>query len=399
MRKFIYLLYILSFMRFNPFNPIQPARPDFFVGREPEITSFEKNIVQTMNGSPMNMAITGNRGMGKTSLLVKLEQLAKDQKCLVLRMSNYEGNIADIPEFCDYLTSNLKREILSKKPLGEKFDQLQRWVATIKPTIGWNDINLSIEKKQVVQEVFRQRLLKLWGEMKGGFKCAVILIDEAESLEGVKGGLLTFMREVFQRIENEAKYCIVLAGKFNFTERMSESFSPLNRFFPCNRLLALDKESMRTYILQRLATVNVGIDEKAIDYILRKCEGHPYVLVSICYLLFDALNEDENHITPDVVRRAEQKIDYRLGQDFFSPMFHPLTPKAREIIITIAKNAKALEFSFKDAVDWLKMPRNYVSPYIKELLRKGVLDKPDRGRYRIFHTLFLRYLASKENNE
>lgn len=386
-------------MRYNPFNPTQPARPDFFVGREPEILEFEKILVQTINGSPMNLVVTGNRGVGKTSLLVKFEQIAKEKKCLVLRMSNYEGNVSTLPEFCDYLCSNLKREILSKKPLGEKFDQLQQWVATLKPILEWKDISLSIEKKQVVQELFRQRLLKLWSEMKDEFECCVLLIDEADSFEKIKGDVLTFMREVFQRIESESKYCIVLAGKFNFTERMSESFSPLNRFFPSQRLMPLDKNSMREYILKRLATVKVGIDEVAIKYILEKCEGHPYVLVAICYLLFDSLNENENHITSDVITRAKEKIDFKLGQDFFSPMFHPLTPKAREMIITIAKSAKSLEFSFKDAVNWLNLPRNYVSPYIKELLRKGVLDKPDRGRYKIFHTLFLEYLASKENSD
>lgn len=398
--KFIYMLYYLSIMRFNPFNPTQPARPDFFVGREPELTEFEKITTQTMHGSPMNMLITGNRGMGKTSLLVKFEQIARGMGLLVLRISNYEGNISNIADFCDYITSNLKREILSKRPVGEKFKQLQEWIATLKPTIGWQDISLSVEKSQVIQEVFRQRLMKLWNEMKDDFKGAVILIDEAESLQKIQDvDVLSFMREVFQRIESEAKYSIVLAGKFNFTERMSESFSPLNRFFPCHRLVPLDDASMKNYILRKLTTVNVGIDDNAIKYMLEKCEGHPYVLVAIGYLLFDSLNETEDHITGDVVIRATEKINHRLAQDFFEPMFHPLTPKAREIITTIAKKSKSLEFSFKDAVEWNKMPRNYVSPYIKELLRKGVLDKPDRGKYKIFHTLFLGYLASKEKAE
>lgn len=381
-------------MRFNPFNPTQPARPDFFVGREPEINEFEKILVQTMHASPMNMSVTGNRGMGKTSLLVKFEYIAKEQKCLVLRISNYEDNISDVMDFCDYISSNLKREILSRKVMGESFKKLQEWASTLKPTIEWKEISLSVERKQVIQEIFRKRLIKLWDEMKDDFSAVAILIDEAESLESIKG-IFTFLREVFQRIENETKYCIVLAGKLNFTERMSESFSPLNRFFPCFRLLGLDERSMKEYIIKKLASVNVGIDEGAIKYIIQTSEGHPYVLVAICYLLFDSLNNEETHITQEIVIRANEKIKYRLAQDFFTPMFHPLTPKAKEIIIEIAKHAKTLEFSFKDAVNWLDMPRNYVSPYIKELLRKGVLDKPERGRYKIFHTLFLEYLSSK----
>jgi Cdc6-like AAA superfamily ATPase len=75
-------------MRFNPFNPQQPARPDFFVGRAEELEKFEQNLLQTIHDSPMNMAITGNRGIGKTSTLIKFEEIAKRHNCLVVRLSN-----------------------------------------------------------------------------------------------------------------------------------------------------------------------------------------------------------------------------------------------------------------------------------------------------------------------
>ena len=102
-------------MRINPFNPQQPAKSDFFIGREPEITAFEKFLRQTISGSPMNMSITGNRGIGKTSLLIKLEESAKKEKCLAIRLSNYEGNVSGIIDFSEFLSSNIEMEILSKK--------------------------------------------------------------------------------------------------------------------------------------------------------------------------------------------------------------------------------------------------------------------------------------------
>lgn len=401
MGNFIYLLYLRTDMlRYNPFNPQQPARPDFFVGREPEITEFEKMLSQTMHGSPMNMSITGNRGMGKTSILVKFEDLARNEGCLTLRLLNYEGNVTNIIDFSDYLSSNLKREILSRRPLERGMSGLQDWVATLKPTFSWNEAALSLEKQQVIQELLRQRLIKLWNEMKDEYKAAVILIDEAESLESIQG-ILPFLREVFQRLAADANYMVVIAGKLNFPERMSESFSPLNRFFPCSKLMPFGDNEARTYAIKRLATVNVGIDEAALNYIAQRSEGHPYVLVAMGYLLFDSLRDEETHITKEVALRAEEKINARLAQDFFAPMYHPLTPRAQEILQRIASKSKTLEFSFKDAVDWLDMPRNYVSPYIKELLRKGVLNKPRRGSYQIFHTLFLEYvlhLAKREKS-
>ena len=74
-------------MRFNPFNPQYPPRSEFFVGRTEEIERFEQILLQTINSSPLNMALTGNRGIGKTSTLGKFEELAGAKNCLVIRSS------------------------------------------------------------------------------------------------------------------------------------------------------------------------------------------------------------------------------------------------------------------------------------------------------------------------
>ncbi len=374
-------------MRFNPFNPQQPARPDFFVGREPELQEFEKFLNQTIHSSCMNMSITGNRGMGKTSLLIKCEEIARANSCLVLRISNYENNVSNVVEFADYVSSNLKAEILAKKPI-EKFKE---WVTSIKPVIGWNDVTLTIEKKHYIEELFRRRLQEMWNEIKKEFKAIVILIDEAESLERIEGGM-TFLRESFQKIEENSNYMVVLAGKLNFPERMSESFSPLNRFFPVHKLVPFSKEEIKRYVEKKLLVTDVKIDARAFEYIYKKSEGHPYVLVAMCYIIFDSLSDVESEINPSIIERSRLKIESKLQQDFFSPMYHPLTKKAKEVLGKICYNATSLDFSFREACRWTKMERNYVSPYIKELLRKGIINKPERGKYEIFHILFVDYV-------
>jgi hypothetical protein len=383
-------------MRINPFNPQQPARPDFFVGREPEITQFEKYLMQTINGSPMNMAITANRGMGKTSILIKFAEIAKKEKCLVVRLSNYEGNVTDITDFSDFLSSNIKTELLSKKPIDGKVQDIVNWAKSLTPQIQWNDIKLSLEKKQLVQKIFSDRLIKLWDEIKKDFKACVILIDEAESLEKIDG-VFQFLREVFQRVSEETNYMVILAGKLNFPERMSESFSPLNRFFPVWKLDPFNEKDIQIYIEKKLKTVNVTIDNKAIQLIAEKSEGHPYVLVSMCYIIFDSLIDNERIISGDVTDRAMPKIHCDLAKDFFSPMYHPLTPKAKTVLYKIALNLKELDFSFREACVWTGMERNIVSPYIQELLRKGIINKPERGQYQVFHKLFLDYVKNMES--
>ena len=377
-------------VRYNPFNPQLPARPQIFVGREPEISQFERFLSQTNHGSPMNMSITGNRGMGKTSLLNKFEDLARTNQSMVLRLSNYEGNVNCIVELADYITTNLKREILVRKPLGSEYERIKQFAASIKPTISFSDISLSIERNQIVQELFRTRMLKLWEEMKCQYGSCVILFDEAESLEKIEGALI-FLREVFQRIAVEANYMVVLAGKLNFPERMSESFSPLNRFFPCSGLTPFSLDESEAYISKQLADVGVSIDIDALSLIALRAEGHPYVLVATCYMIFDGLGST-NRISMETIKKLEEPVFSRLAQDFFAPMYHPLTPGAKKVIGKIAANAGTDIFYFRDSVKWMKTKSSNVSPYINELMRKGVINKLERGKYQIFHGLFVEYV-------
>lgn len=390
-KTYIFQLYeLFMVVRYNPFNPQQPAKPHFFVGRTNEIKCFQTFLSQTIHGSPMNMSITGDRGMGKTSILNKFEELAKTEKALVVRISNYESNVKDMVELSEFLITSIQREIISKSPVSQAMSNFGKWLGSFKPTIEIQGVSLTLEKKQIIQDLLRERLQEIWENTKEKYSSIVILVDEAESLEDI--GALTFLREVFQRVQADSNYMIVLAGKFNFPERMSEQFSPLNRFFPAQRLRRLDNQDVRNYLKNRLSETQVTISKKATNEIFRKSEGHPYVLVCISFLVFDSLNDDENQITDLIVERCIWKIRGRLSQDFFTPMFHPLAPQAKKIICLIAKNIKGLKFSLSQATQVTKMQNNQLSGYFADFLKRGILTKPSRGIYWIFHTQFKEYL-------
>ncbi|MBI4708325.1 MAG: hypothetical protein HY761_10465 [Candidatus Omnitrophica bacterium] len=149
------------------------------------------------------------------------------------------------------------------------------------------------------------------------------------------------------------------------------------------------------YIERKLKETGIKIEENAVSLIASKSEGHPYVLVSMCYAIIDSMAENEKKITEETVKTALPKIYNDLAKDFFAPMFHPLTPKAKEVLLTLARSISGKEFSFSEAVNRTNKEANYLSPYIKEMLRKGVLNKPERGRYAFFHILFVEYLRGR----
>ena len=384
-------------IRYNPFNPQQPAKPHFFVGRDNEVKCFQNFLGQTIHNSPMNMSITGDRGMGKTSILNKFEEIAKTENSLVIRISNYEGNVKDLIELSEFLVTSIQRELISRNPISKTLNDFGRWLGSFKPTIEMQGISVTLEKKQIFQDIFRERLQEIWEKVKDKYSSIVILVDEAESLENMDA--LTFLREVFQRVQSNSNYMIVLAGKFNFPERMSEQFSPLNRFFPAQRLRRLEEKDVAKYLTNRLSETGININKNAIYDILKMSEGHPYVLVCISFLVFDSLNDNETEINKDIVNRCIWKIRGRLSQDFFTPMFHPLSPQAKKIICAIACNIRGLKFTMDEATRITRMQNNQLSGYFAEFLKRGILTKPSRGIYWIFHTQFKEYLVYNSKNK
>lgn len=378
-------------MRVNPFNPQQPAKPQFFVGREPEIKTFTNFLFQTINSSPMNMSITGDRGMGKTSLLIKFEQIAREQGCMTLRISNYEGSVNNVIELSNFLVDNIQAEVLSRSAVKRTMEDIKKFFNELTAEFSIGDISLSVRReKTIIQDLIIKKLINIWEKVKNEYKAIIILIDEAENLEKIQS--LTFLREVFQKIQATCNYMVVLAGKLNFPEKMSETFSPLNRFFPAQRLRPLSNNYIDKYIKERLSASGIIIEYDSLRRIEKLSEGHPYVLVSVCYWVFDSLADNENKIDNATVGRCMAKIRGRLSEDYFAPMLQPLRPKTKKILCKIILPLSGLNFSSNEACKLASLPPYKLSPYLGELTEKGVITRVSRGQYKLFHTLFKEYL-------
>lgn len=63
-------------MRYNPFRPNGLVAPGMFSGRMEEIGSIEQSLLQTKNGNPQHFLIEGERGIGKSSLMLIARALA-----------------------------------------------------------------------------------------------------------------------------------------------------------------------------------------------------------------------------------------------------------------------------------------------------------------------------------
>ena len=64
-------------MKYNPFRPNSPVNPGMFQGRQTEVAAIGKALFQTRHGNPQHILIEGERGLGKSSLMLMLSFMAK----------------------------------------------------------------------------------------------------------------------------------------------------------------------------------------------------------------------------------------------------------------------------------------------------------------------------------
>ena len=75
--------------RINPFRPNSPVNPGMFVGRVDELNRLEGSMLQTLADQPEHFMITGERGIGKTSLLMYLRFVAEGNYSILGKNFNF----------------------------------------------------------------------------------------------------------------------------------------------------------------------------------------------------------------------------------------------------------------------------------------------------------------------
>src|SRR3989339_773401 len=90
-------------VKINPFKPNSPVPPGMFVGRLDELERLEAQLFQTKAGQPTNFSLTGERGIGKSSLLLYLTALAEGK----INIETIRLNFLVIDAFLDQKTTQL----------------------------------------------------------------------------------------------------------------------------------------------------------------------------------------------------------------------------------------------------------------------------------------------------
>lgn len=308
-----------------------------FSGRAEELEILENILYQTKQGNPHHFAITGERGIGKSSLLFYLTLVARGE------IDSWEGNLfrflvlnIELQPTTSYLEiikkigAELERTISShekaKELVKSVWEFLSRWEAFgVKYRGG--------ERKEAPPELLEDlthTTAEVIARMKSEFDGLLILIDEADK-PPTEAGLGQFTKLFTEGLlkrgcENVA---VGLAGLPTLLGKLRSSHESSLRIFQFMRLLPLLPEERISVIRRGLAEAkqkngyDVTATSPAEKMIANFSEGYPHFIQQFAYSAF--LADSDNEIDDvDVLKGAfkeEGGAIQQLGIRYFENLY------------------------------------------------------------------------------
>lgn len=313
-------------VKVNPFKPNSPVGPGMFIGRVMELQRLEASLLQTRAGNPTNFMITGERGIGKSSLLNYVKVLAQGQEPTLdnerlrflvvdtdIDQNTTQIGLAKKIEFG--LRMGLGQDEPARKLFKDFWDFFKRFEAAgvkLKPEEKTDQDEMVLEEfsyslaETVKRVVTHESNPSVFNTHYDGI---LILIDEADN-SGRTLQLGTFFKLLMERLQRRGcEYLMVgLAGLPDLRDVLMSSHPSSLRLFdeqPLGRLSEFEVAQVIEAGLKKAENDNkirCGITKEAKVNLVKLSEGYPHFIQQFGYSAFAA--DSDNLIDEDDVREG-----------------------------------------------------------------------------------------------
>lgn len=384
----------------NPFTPGSGLFPPYFADREREVEEFTGRLRSTLEGVPRHLAVLGEWAIGKTSLLIQLRQLAKEQGCLTtFSVANPEETQA----FIGSLLRTLSLEV--QATYGESL-----WKRLAK-AVGLKEISLSALGASVelsftstgeAQLSLREYLRTLWRELRGRAPAVVIIIDDLDLIPDFRETMVLLRNTAMELGLAGVQVMIVVAGTPVLFERMWEAHAPLVRFFEPMELGRIPKEAAKEAVTRPLEGSGVHFEADVVERIVHLAGGQPYYLQELAYHAFETARE--GMATAATFSLAFERAFSTIAKTVFEQRVAELSSGEQRllgVIVSLDRPAKHGEIVAQAVEAGLK--KSSVPTLLRRLKAKGCVQQagtgPQRGRYHVEDALFAEYVRRRVPGE
>ncbi len=323
----------------NPFAPGAGTQPPEMAGREKILTDANIALGRIKLGrQSRSQILLGLRGVGKTVLLNRIDELARTQ--------GYETIAIEAPEdrqLAQMLVPHLRSLLLrlsgverakqfAKRGLGI----LRSFAGVFKVEIG--DVGFGVQAEEGTADTgdldfdLPELLIAVATTGKEANRPIALLIDELQYLSGKDlSALITSVHKMGQR---NLPFLLFGAGLPQLAGLAGEAKSYAERLFNYPDVGQLNPEAARDAIRAPIEREGAEITEGALELIRNQTQGYPYFLQEWGFHTWEV--SQHSPITSADAEHATTKALQQLDEGFFRVRFDRLTPRERDYMRAMA---------------------------------------------------------------
>lgn len=361
------------------FSPSFGNRPQQLIGREMVMEQFLSGLDGPPGSRERATMILGERGSGKTVLLLEMAEQARQRGYIVASPTIVSGNM-------------LERIVEKIQDEGESMlhDNRQKLSGA---SIGVLGFSAGLQFTKDVQETksFAYKLSKLADALGRKKKGILILIDEVQANNTGLKELIIAYQELIGEGRNIAIAFAGLPGAISATlnEHVLTFLNRANRI----RLEPLRISDIDAYYRNAFRSLNLQISEEQRETAAKATEGSPYLMQLIGHNI--ALYADDGGCLDDQdLKQALDKAKDRYENDICGATVNALSDKDLEFLKAMADLPEQAKIA--DIRKILQVTADYAQSYKRRLIDAGVITQVRRGEVRFAIPMLADYLKKEK---
>lgn len=367
--------------RSNPFAPGAGAPPPALVGRDNIVEAADIALHRIRDGRPeKSQMLLGLRGVGKTVLLNKIAEIARDLGYLLVKLEAPEGQ-----RLAAYLAPALKSTLIqlsrsekAKDLAGQALGALRGFAGAFRVSIGEFEVGISeaptLADSGNLEIDLAALLISVGRAAKADNGCVAILVDEIQYLAEED---LRALIVAFHMIAQEGLPVVMFgAGLPQVAGLAGHAKSYAERLFDYPPVGPLSEAAAREAIQRPLQDEGIDIEGSALTEIVEITRGYPYFLQEWGKHAWRVA--DASPIDLRDVQQANAEATEALDKNFFRVRFDRLTPREQDYLRAMAELGPGAHRSGEIAALMNRRVES-LGPLRSGLIKKGMIWSPSHG--------------------
>lgn len=363
----------------NPFMPGAGMQPPELVGRERDLEIVDRMIARTkLNNLDRGIIFSGLRGVGKTVLLVKLQEMAAGKNMLTAKIES-SGNPDDDYEaiFHEINLAAMKIHLVGglKKRLGDVISNIKSM------SFGAFGLSASVSREssaQTSENPFKLELLieSITTELRKSNSGLYLFIDELQEMaDEPLGTLMSIQHKMGQR---SLPFYIIGAGLPNLPGVLSKSRSYAERLFEYRTIGQLSDADAAEGFQKPARRNGRPFTDDALNELIKVSSGYPYFIQAYGKAAWNA--SGSNPIPLQAVTKSEACARAELDDGLYSARWQRTTPTGRRYLAAMAKIRTESPSSTAEVADRLGKSTGEISMTRDKLIKLGLIYSPEYGK-------------------